>query len=198
MRRQGRRKALGFRTAAARVQTLDARDVTMSGTYWYDLAARRPVAARMKRCIDLAVAAPLVVICAPLFLFRSIRSQRRVGFRGNVFHLYVFPQGWMRGLPSLLNVLEGSLSLVGPRPLRPDEADGRGGRRFSVLPGITGLWRISDGEERELDRRYVNEWSVPLDLKILARTAGRALLGAPMRSASGRGESTEDRRTPRR
>ncbi|MCA1734317.1 MAG: sugar transferase, partial [Acidobacteria bacterium] len=80
----------------------------------------------------------------------------------------------------LFNVLEGTMSLVGPRPLLVSDLGKfplRGQmRRFSAKPGITGLWQVSgrsalsDEDRMRLDREYVNRWSVWLDLKILART----------------------------
>ena len=179
-------RALGFRTAEARVQTLGAADRTMQGTYWYDLTARKPVAARWKRLLDLAIAAPIVTVCAPLLFLRPLMRERRVGFRGREFDLYVFGTGPLRTLPHFLNVLEGSLSLVGPRPLAPEDARDRAARRFSVRPGLTGPWRVVEGDERELDRCYVNEWSVGRDLAILLRTAVQRHRAAPTRSASGR------------
>ena len=86
-------------------------------------------------------------------------------------------------LPQLFNVLVGDMSLVGPRPDVPVQRSLYNDRdwalRCSVRPGITGLAQVvlrSEGTEddrRELDLRYVREQSVWLDLKILARTAGR-------------------------
>lgn len=83
-------------------------------------------------------------------------------------------------IPQLLNVLRGEMSLVGPRPL-PMRDVGRFTeaalvRRFSVRPGITGLWQVSGRSaltfERwmELDMQYIDQWSLGLDLKIIART----------------------------
>jgi exopolysaccharide biosynthesis polyprenyl glycosylphosphotransferase len=91
------------------------------------------------------------------------------------------------GLPQLLNVLCGEMSLVGPRPTRPSEVhtyreDLR--RRLMVRPGLTGLWRVggrSDlpGEEAiRLDLRYVDNWSLLLDVLILWKT-GYAVLSQP-------------------
>lgn len=90
-------------------------------------------------------------------------------------------------LPQLFNVLEGTMSLVGPRPLLVSDLDRlpiRGQmRRFSVRPGITGLWQVSgrsattDEERMRLDREYINNWSLWLDLKILVRTIGVVLSG---------------------
>lgn len=90
-------------------------------------------------------------------------------------------------LPQLFNVLEGTMSLVGPRPLLVSDLDRlpiRGQmRRFSVRPGITGLWQVSgrsattDEERMRLDREYINNWSLWLDAKILVRTIGVVLSG---------------------
>jgi len=82
-------------------------------------------------------------------------------------------------LPQLLNVLKGEMSLVGPRPPLPYEAElysARARRRLECLPGITGLWQVSGrcqttfDEMVELDIEYQDNWSVGLDLSILART----------------------------
>jgi exopolysaccharide biosynthesis polyprenyl glycosylphosphotransferase len=83
-------------------------------------------------------------------------------------------------LPQLVNVLTGSMSLVGPRPPLPSEValyedDVR--RRLLVKPGLTGLWQISGrsdltwDESVRLDLRYVENWSLALDFMILWKTA---------------------------
>ncbi len=88
-------------------------------------------------------------------------------------------------LPQLVNVLTGSMSLVGPRPPLPSEVaayDSSVRRRLLVKPGLTGLWQVSGrsdlpwDEAVRLDLRYVENWSLMLDLLILWRT-GRAVLG---------------------
>ncbi|HUO48992.1 MAG TPA: sugar transferase [Acidimicrobiales bacterium] len=82
-------------------------------------------------------------------------------------------------LPQLFNVLLGSMSLVGPRPFVPEDAiliDGWACRRYSMPPGITGLWQVSGrndltfDEMSRLDQLYVSHWSLLLDLRILFRT----------------------------
>src|ERR1035441_5281182 len=84
-------------------------------------------------------------------------------------------------LPQLFNVLTGDMSLVGPRPLllpsiRPDERI-----RLEMRPGITGLAAVSGrqsitwDERMALDRRYVENWSLWLDMRILWRTIPVAL-----------------------
>ncbi|CCG01719.1 sugar transferase [Blastococcus saxobsidens] len=87
-------------------------------------------------------------------------------------------------LPQLLNVLGGSMSLVGPRPPLPSEVahyDNSVRRRLLVKPGLTGLWQISGRsdlsweESVRLDLRYVENWSLALDGLILWKT-GRAVL----------------------
>jgi lipopolysaccharide/colanic/teichoic acid biosynthesis glycosyltransferase len=82
-------------------------------------------------------------------------------------------------LPQVLNVLLGTMSLVGPRPVVPAEIDNYGERRgiyLSVRPGVTGAWQVGgrsqiDYPERvDIDEQYVRDWSLGLDLRILART----------------------------
>ena len=82
-------------------------------------------------------------------------------------------------IPQLWNVLLGDMSLVGPRPLHDveiDAMDEQSRRRLSVKPGITGLWQVSGrsslpfSKAIELDLYYVENASLWLDLKILAKT----------------------------
>jgi len=89
-------------------------------------------------------------------------------------------------LPQLLNVLKGEMSLVGPRPPLPSEVDQyewANRKRISVMPGITCLWQISGRNDvsfkewMELDRQYIETWSLWLDLTILAKTIPVVLFG---------------------
>lgn len=88
-------------------------------------------------------------------------------------------------LPQLINVLKGEMSLVGPRPPLPSEVDQYEWlhrRRLSIKPGITCLWQVNGrntvtfGRWMEMDKEYVENWSIWLDIKILARTLPVVLL----------------------
>ncbi|WP_086479559.1 sugar transferase [Oceanospirillum sanctuarii] len=89
-------------------------------------------------------------------------------------------------LPQLLNVLSGDMSLVGPRPCLPSlqaSFNSDGHRRLEVRPGLTGLAQVRgniylDWPERwQLDRQYVDDLSLVLDIKILFRTVLIVILG---------------------
>lgn len=91
-------------------------------------------------------------------------------------------------LPQLLNVLNGDMSLVGPRPLPVRDYEGFNEdwqrRRFSVKPGITCLWQVNGrsgvtfDQWMHLDIKYMDEWSLWLDVKILAKTIPAVLKGS--------------------
>lgn len=91
-------------------------------------------------------------------------------------------------LPQLFNVLKGDMSLVGPRPLPVRDYEGFNEdwqrRRFSIKPGITCLWQvngrsaISFDQWMLLDLQYMDEWSLWLDLKILAKTVPAVVRGS--------------------
>jgi exopolysaccharide biosynthesis polyprenyl glycosylphosphotransferase len=91
-------------------------------------------------------------------------------------------------LPQLINVLRSDMSLVGPRPLPLRDYEGFNEdwqrRRFSVKPGITCLWQVNGRSEISfnqwmlLDLQYMDEWSLWLDLKILAKTVPAVFRGA--------------------
>lgn len=92
---------------------------------------------------------------------------------------------WMDELPQVMQVVTGKMSLVGPRPLVPDEdaqieGDARG--RLAVRPGLTGPWQaggakpIPIDEMADLDCRYIERWSLWLDMKLVVKTAWNVLL----------------------
>jgi Undecaprenyl-phosphate galactose phosphotransferase WbaP len=90
----------------------------------------------------------------------------------------------MDELPQLWNVLKGEMSLVGPRPYlvsQVPQMNGKSGIISRTTPGMSGLWQVSGRSEMtfeqrvELDMYYVRNWSVWLDIVILARTARCAL-----------------------
>ena len=90
-------------------------------------------------------------------------------------------------LPQLFNVLRGEMSLVGPRPPLPEEVAQYGGdvyRRLVVKPGLTGLWQVSGRsdlsweESVRLDLRYVDNWTLALDLQIIWKTWSAVLRGS--------------------
>lgn len=88
-------------------------------------------------------------------------------------------------LPQLINVVKGEMSLVGPRPLPTRDVERFSEpwlmRRFSVKPGITGLWQVSGRSNTDfddaihLDLRYIDRWSPLLDLRILFQTLGAVI-----------------------
>jgi exopolysaccharide biosynthesis polyprenyl glycosylphosphotransferase len=89
-------------------------------------------------------------------------------------------------LPQFYNVLRGDMSLVGPRPPMAREVeqyDIAHLRRLDVLPGMTGLWQVEARQDPSfdsyisLDTAYVENWSLWLDMKILARTVGVVFSG---------------------
>jgi len=226
---------MGVRRTDAQTEPLHPHDETLVGTHWFNLRQRRPVAARVKRMIDVAGSLALIVLLAPLMLVvmalirltssgPAVFVQKRIGFRGREFGMYKFRtmivnaeelQGQLADegamyfklmddprvtrigrflrkssideLPQLFNVLEGTMSLVGPRPLLVSDLDHfplrAQMRRFSMLPGITGLWQVSgrsatsDEDRMRLDREYVNHWSLGLDFVILLKTIGAVISG---------------------
>jgi exopolysaccharide biosynthesis polyprenyl glycosylphosphotransferase len=87
-------------------------------------------------------------------------------------------------LPQIFNVIKGDLSLVGPRPILPQEvkmAHGRTALLHSVKSGVTGLWQVSGRSELSFDERielelfYAQNWTFWLDIKILFKTVGVVL-----------------------
>jgi exopolysaccharide biosynthesis polyprenyl glycosylphosphotransferase len=112
----------------------------------------------------------------------KLRKDPRVTRVGSVLRRFSLDE-----LPQLINVVRGDMSLVGPRPPLPEEVEGYDAdavRRLRVRPGMTGLWQVSGRsdlsweESLRLDLRYVDNWSMALDLSILWRTWRAVLHGA--------------------
>ena len=86
-------------------------------------------------------------------------------------------------LPQLWNVLKGEMSLVGPRPMMPQQLPLYGDPQayFAVPPGITGVWQVSARNETrfsyraELDEKYLADLSLMLDFGLMLRTVGVVL-----------------------
>lgn len=109
--------------------------------------------------------------CGPLF---KLRQDPRVTPVGRVLRRLSIDE-----LPQLWNVVRGEMSLVGPRPALPDEVTGWSPelhQRLRVKPGITGMWQVcgrsksSFEDYTRLDLYYVDNWSLLVDLTVLAKT----------------------------
>ncbi len=111
----------------------------------------------------------------------KIRRDPRITRVGRVLRRYSLDE-----LPQLFNVVQGHMSLVGPRPPLPAEVAGYDEvelRRLAVKPGLTGLWQVSGrsdlswDETIALDLRYVDNWSPSVDLGVLVRTVRAVIAG---------------------
>jgi exopolysaccharide biosynthesis polyprenyl glycosylphosphotransferase len=112
----------------------------------------------------------------------KIRGDPRVTRIGQYLRRYSLDE-----LPQLINVTRGEMSLVGPRPPLPSEVADYSDdavRRLRVRPGMTGLWQVSGRSDLsweqslQLDLRYVDNWSMTLDLSILWRTVRAVIKGS--------------------
>ena len=114
-------------------------------------------------------------------LFHKLKNDPRVTRAGRLLRKLSLDE-----LPQLWNVLKGEMSLVGPRAYLPRELPAMAGAEriiLRVLPGVTGLWQVSGRSEisfsgrLEIDIYYVRNWSIWLDLYILARTVWVVIFG---------------------
>lgn len=152
-----------------------------------------------KDVLDRLSAAAALIALSPLLLVGGLLmrcsgdgsvliSRPRVGRDGQMFDQLQFRYPRLADLPSLLNVLLGQMSFVGPRPLSPILAEGPPAdqRRLLVKPGLTGLTQVHGragitlAEATRSDQRYVDNWTLGLDAVLLARTATR-LVGSKRR-----------------
>ncbi len=112
-------------------------------------------------------------------LHRKVENDPRITRFGHILRITSLDE-----LPQLINVFKGDLSLVGPRPILPQEVKlikGKSSVLHSVKSGVTGLWQVSGRsnlsfEERiELEQFYAQNWTFWLDLKILFKTVAVVL-----------------------
>lgn len=143
----------------------------------------------IKHVFDFAAAILLTLLLLPLLsiIALAIKSfsrgpvlykQERMGMNGRLFIFYKFRT----------MVLKTQMSLVGPRPPIPEEVDEYSvwqRRRLSMKPGMTCLWQIAPGRNdlsfedwMKLDLKYIDNWSIFNDFKILVLTAKAVLTGA--------------------
>ena len=168
-----------------------------------------PVGGRLKRAFDFAGASIALVLATPIMLIAAalvrmlpggpvIVAEKRIGFNGKVFDCYTFRTMVIGGeetclanvlrksgieeLPQLFNVLFGDMSLVGPRPVVPEEIARYGHHARTCLrarPGLTGMRqtigcsRMSYTARLACDVHYVRNWSLWLDLVVLIKTLRR-------------------------
>ncbi|MFI5776485.1 sugar transferase [Nocardia sp. NPDC051570] len=114
-------------------------------------------------------------------LFFKMRDDPRITSVGRVLRKFSLDE-----LPQFFNVLRGDMSVVGPRPQvrrEVDSYDGMMRRRLLVKPGVTGLWQVSGRSDLSLedavrmDLSYVENWSMVLDLLLIAKTIGAVTRG---------------------
>ena len=115
----------------------------------------------------------------------KIKNDPRLTKVGRVMRKYSIDE-----LPQLINILWGSMTLIGPRPpllSEVKEYKDNHHRRLSMKPGITGLWQVSGrnkiqdfDEWVKLDMEYIDNWSFMLDFKIAFKTVSTVLSGTGM------------------
>lgn len=161
----------------------------------------------------IAIAPLAVIVIALVLIdvgYPAVFWQQRVGYLGQPMHLYKFRTmratfdrfgrsipdsqrlswiGWLLRatrldeIPQLVNILMGSMSLIGPRPLLPDDQPKHASLRLQVRPGLSGLAQVNGGkllspEEKDaLDEWYVKHASLLLDIQIVFRTISMILRG---------------------
>jgi exopolysaccharide biosynthesis polyprenyl glycosylphosphotransferase len=127
-----------------------------------------------------AMLEPLNEVRGPMF---KIRADPRITRIGRILRKTSLDE-----LPQLVNVLKGEMSLVGPRPMSIRDVmqfnETSLMRRFSVKPGLTGLWQVTGRSNADfencmsLDMTYIDNWSLMLDVRILLKTVPVVLSGS--------------------
>jgi Undecaprenyl-phosphate galactose phosphotransferase WbaP len=114
-------------------------------------------------------------------LYHKLKNDPRVTKIGKVLRKFSLDE-----LPQLWNIYRGDMSLIGPRAMMPWEQYQMNGHRTLILqvkPGLTGLWQVTDRNDTTFEERmpiniyYIRNWSIFLDIHILARTVSVVLLG---------------------
>jgi N-acetylglucosaminyldiphosphoundecaprenol N-acetyl-beta-D-mannosaminyltransferase len=157
----------------------------------------------VKRLTDVVIAVLALVVCGPVFLFYSIRGaisgtrmlqkQKCIGRHGEVFAFYSFSGGdtCLRQLPSMINLLRGDISLIGPRIRCEGDADASlwGSARRQVKPGLICFWWIRRrvntdfDEEIEVDREYLDTATLKQNIGIAVRAVPAVVYGGRAASA---------------
>jgi GT2 family glycosyltransferase/lipopolysaccharide/colanic/teichoic acid biosynthesis glycosyltransferase len=180
----------------ARVTDLQGRPVIL-----YPRDTRYAIDRVAKRALDLLVGAVFAVVSAPFYVVYSLYAfskarkpfvvGERLGARGESIAVPVAGSGHSDGpsdfvnLPLFWLVVIGKMSIVGPYPLRVQDArhlDGVARVRRDMRPGVTGTWRAGAGavardDLRVQDAAYVQNWSLVNDTKIFLATLEAMLLG---------------------
>lgn len=114
-------------------------------------------------------------------IYHKLRNDPRLTFIGRFLRKFSLDE-----LPQFLNVIKGDMSLIGPRAYMPWEKVKMNGNEDMILkvkPGISGLWQVTDRNESSFEERnetdvyYIRNWSMFLDIYIVARTIGVVILG---------------------
>lgn len=114
-------------------------------------------------------------------VYGKLRNDPRITPIGHYLRKYSLDE-----LPQLINILRGEMSVVGPRPVAIAELQnyGRSTRHYlKCRPGLTGLWQVSGRSNLSyrkrvaLDRAYVQNWSLPIDIALIFRTFSVVLKG---------------------
>jgi lipopolysaccharide/colanic/teichoic acid biosynthesis glycosyltransferase len=149
----------------------------------------------VKRLFDIVISLLGIMVFLPVFALLAVMLklessgtifllQEALGLKGKKINIYKFRSlknagRWFIKLPGLFNVLKGEMSIVGPLPLSPEdygENQSWYNLRFSVKPGIMGLWqlnhknRLDIDEMVRLDLKYIRERSFLYDLNIILKT----------------------------